>query len=153
MSDLAPAAETEAALQPAVDYLRLGKEDGHPYLFGSKCRACGQVFVGERDNCARCAARGQMDEIALGTTGRLYNYTIVYRSFPGVAVPFISAIVDLDGGGTVKGNLLDIDPTPEAIHFDMPVEMVFRGAELANAAGKGFVSHFFVPATGDADEQ
>jgi uncharacterized OB-fold protein len=86
-----------------------------------------------------------MARVELATSGRLYNYTIVYRSFPGVAVPFVSAVVDLDGGGTVKGNLLDVPVDPEVIAFDMPVEMVFRDAGIANPAGAGFTAHFFVP--------
>jgi len=46
----------------------------------------------------------------------------------------------------VKGNLIDIEATPENVTFGMPLEVVFRGAELANPAGEGFVSHFFIPA-------
>ena len=135
----------EAGPKPATSYLKFS-QDGRPYLQGSRCGACHQVYLGLRENCARCAARGKMEPIPLATRGKLYNFTIVYRSYPGVTVPFISAIVDLEGGGTVKGNLLDIEPAPEKIRFGMPVEMVFRGAELANSAGAGFLSHFFVPA-------
>jgi uncharacterized OB-fold protein len=36
-------------------------------------------------------------------SGTLYAYSIVHRSFPGIEVPYVSAIVDLDGGGTVEG--------------------------------------------------
>lgn len=133
--------------KPAVPYLQFA-EDGHPFLQGVRCRACDQVHLGLRDNCPRCAARGKIDPIELATTGRLYNYTIVYRSFPGVAVPFVSAVVDLEGGGTVKGNLLDVPADPAAIAFGMPVEMVFRDAGIANPVGKGFTAHFFVPAEG-----
>ena len=129
----------------ATPYLEFAA-DGRPYLQGCKCSACGQVYLGRRDNCAKCTVRNAMDPIELSTNGRLYNYTIVYRSYPGITVPFISAIVDLEGGGTVKGNLIDIEPDPARIHFDMPVEVVFRGAELANPAGAGFTSHFFTPA-------
>ena len=28
-------------------------------------------------------------------------------------MPYVSSIVDLEGGGTVKGNLVGIDPDPE----------------------------------------
>lgn len=129
----------------AVPYLRFG-EDGDPYLEGQRCAACGATFLGPRENCAACGERGQIEPVALSRTGRLYNYTIVHRSFPGVTVPFVSAIVDLDGGGTVKGNLLEVEPDPEAIPFDMPVRMVFRDASLANPAGAGFTAHFFVRA-------
>jgi len=137
-------AETEGGQQVAATYL--GIADGRPFLKGSKCDACGQVYLGERINCAKCAARAAMQPVELSTKGHLYNYTIVYRSYPGITVPFISAIVDLEGGGTVKGNLIDIEPTPDNISFDMPVEVVFRGAELANPAAAGFVAHFFIPA-------
>jgi uncharacterized protein len=86
-----------------------------------------------------------MQAIKLGEQGRLYSYTIVYRSYPGIKVPFISAIVDLDGGGTVKGNLLEVEPDPTRLPFDMPVRMVFRDAQLASAEGGGHTAHFFIP--------
>lgn len=132
-------------LIPATPYLKYA-EDGRPFLQGNRCAACGQVFLGARENCARCAARGRMQPIELGTTGKLYNYTIVYRSYPGVTVPFISAIVDLDGGGSVKGNLIDVEPDPAKLRFGMKVQLVFRGAELANSEATGFLAHFFIPA-------
>ena len=131
-------------LKPATSYTRIG-EDGAPYLEGSKCHTCAAVFLGLREHCGRCASRGTMSVIRLGDRGRLYDYTIVYRSYPGIKVPFISAIVDLDGGGVVKGNLLEVRPEPGSVHFDMPVKVVFRGAELGNADGAGYVAHFFIP--------
>jgi uncharacterized protein len=87
-----------------------------------------------------------MQPMRLAARGRLYSYTIVYRSYPGIRVPFISAIVDLEQGGTIKGNLLDIEPSPEKLTFGMPVKVVFRGAECAlGADGAGYVAHFFLP--------
>ena len=61
-------------------------------------------------------------------------------------VPFISAIVDLDGGGVVKGNLIDFPPSPEAIKFDMPVRLVFKDAGRKDKDGASYLSYFFVPA-------
>lgn len=136
--------------QAVVPYLRYASDDGHPYLQGCRCGACGAVFVDLRDNCPACAARGAMEPVELGTIGKLYNYTIVYRSFPGVTVPFISAVVDLEGGGTVKGNLLGVPADPEAIAFDLPVKVIFADAGRANPAGEGYLSHFFVPLEGGA---
>ena len=63
-----------------------------------------------------------------------------------VKVPFVSAVVDLEGGGTVKGNLVDIEPDPARITFDMPVEVVYRDAGRTDAEGNRYVAHFFVPA-------
>jgi uncharacterized OB-fold protein len=136
-------------LKPAASYIRLD-ERGAPYLQGSRCDECGAVFLGSRENCARCCARGRLQCVKLGERGRLYSYTIVQRSYPGIRVPFVSAIVDLDGGGTVKGNLIDVEPDPAKLRFGLPVEVVFRGAELANAEAAGHVAHFFVPARGES---
>ncbi|HUO89997.1 MAG TPA: OB-fold domain-containing protein, partial [Rhizomicrobium sp.] len=86
-----------------------------------------------------------MQHIKLGTTGKLYNFTIVHRNFPGVPVPFISAIVDIDGGGTLKGNLLGVEPKPEAIKFDMPVNIVIRPVPQKDKEGNSYLSYFFEP--------
>jgi uncharacterized OB-fold protein len=87
-----------------------------------------------------------MQPIRLASRGRLYSFTIVYRSYPGIKVPFISAIVDLQDGGTIKGNLVGIEPDPRKLEFGMPVSVVFRGAESALGEGAaGYVAHFFVP--------
>ena len=133
------------ATKAATSYTRI-RNDGTAYLEGSRCRLCGARFVGARENCARCGTRGSMELYPLKERGRLYNYTVVHRSYPGVSVPFISAVVDLDDGTSLKGNLLDIEPDSEALTFGMPVKVVFRGAETANAEGQGYVAHFFVPA-------
>ena len=83
----------------------------------------------------------------LADTGTLYNFTVVHRNFPGVAVPFVSAIVDLDGGGTLKGNLIDIVPSPAAIKFDMPVKVVFGDAGRKDKDGNSYLAYFFTPAS------
>ena len=87
---------------PVVDYLKL-PEGEDPYLEGHKCSKCGSIFLGERHVCSNCFSRDSMEPIKLSSKGKLYSYSIVFRSFPGIDVPYISAIVDLEGGGTVKG--------------------------------------------------
>lgn len=140
MSDL----DTRSELRGSTPYLKFD-DSGRPFLQGGRCDTCGAVYLGEREHCANCTARSTIEPYTLPTRGRLYNYTIVYRSYPGIKVPFISAIVDLDGGGTLKGNLLDVEPTPESVPFGMPVEIVFRDASIANPAAAGVISHFFTP--------
>jgi hypothetical protein len=138
-------AEVSAKPLPAVSFLKI-PDDGDPYLEGSRCEACGETFLGERQTCAACGARGKMRAVRLADTGRLYNFTVVHRNFPGVPVPFISAIVDLDGGGVVKGNLIDFPPSPEAIKFDMPVRLVFKDAGRKDKDGAAYLAYFFTPA-------
>jgi uncharacterized protein len=127
-----------------VPHLKLGEADS-PYLEGLRCSACNAVFIGARDMCSQCLS-DDLTPFRMSDTGRLYNWTIVYRNFPGIKVPFVSAIVDLDGGGTIKGNLVDIEPDPSMIKFDMAVKMVYRPVEATDAEGNLYISYFFVPA-------
>ena len=130
---------------PVVDYLKLPQGED-PYLEGHKCTDCGSIFLGERNVCSSCFSRESMEAIKLNNKGKLYSYSIVFRSFPGIDVPYISAIVDLEGGGTVKGNLIDCDPDPEKIEFDMPVEVVFDDAlGRKDSEGNSYISYFFKP--------
>ena len=130
---------------PVVEYLKL-PEDGDPYLEGHKCGECNSIFLGEREVCSNCTARGKIEPVKLSNKGKLYSYSITFRSFPGIDVPYLSAIVDLDGGGTVKGNLIDCEPDPEKIEFDMPVEVVFDDAlGRKDAEGNSYISYFFKP--------
>ena len=135
----------QAGPLPVVDHLKI-PADGEPYLEGAKCGACGAVYLGRREVCSRCAERDQMQTIRLADTGTLYTYAIVHRSFPGVDVPFVSAVVDLDGGGTIKGNLMDIEANPDKIEFGMPVKVVFREAlGRKDKDGNSYLAYFFVP--------
>jgi uncharacterized protein len=132
---------------PAVDYLKL-PDDGEPFLEGHKCGNCDAVFLGKRSICSKCGARDQISAVKLADTGKLYAYSIVHRSYPGIEVPYISAIVDLDGGGTLKGNLIDVEADPEKIAFDMPVNVVFRDAlGRKDREGNSYISYFFQPRT------
>ena len=55
-------------------------------------------------------ARDALAAQKLSKKGKLYAYSIVHRSFPGVEVPYISAIVDLEGGGTISIAHCDLKP-------------------------------------------
>ncbi|HKP62529.1 MAG TPA: OB-fold domain-containing protein [Polyangiales bacterium] len=131
---------------PVVPYLKI-PGDGPPYLEGSACTRCDAKYLGPRSACAKCGARDQLDRLRLPNTGALYAYSIVHRSFPGVAVPYISAIVDLEGGVCIKGNLIGVDPDPKKIRFGMPVEVVYKDAlGRKDKDGNAYVSYFFQPA-------
>jgi len=100
-------------------------DGGNPYAAGYRCGTCGEVFMEEHRGCPKCATVGSLQPHGLSRTGKLYAYTIVHRSFPGIKTPFISAIVELDGGGYLKGNLEGVEPVPERLVFDMAVQIDF----------------------------
>jgi len=131
---------------PAVDYLKI-PDSGDPYLEGQKCQKCGAVFLGQRGVCSKCGTRGQFEAVRLSDRGKLYVYSIVHRSFPGIQTPYVSAVVDLEGGGTVKGNLIGVDPDPEKVKMGMPVRVVYKDAlGRKDKEGNAYLSYFFEPA-------
>ena len=129
----------------AVPYLSV-PEDGAPHLFGSRCGECDAVYLGERSVCSNCTARDKMSRVELANQGELYVYSIVHRSFPGIPTPYVSAVVDLDGGGTVKGNLINIDPDPETIKMGMRVEVIYDKAPVKDKEGNEYMIYAFRPA-------
>ena len=77
---------SDAKPLPVVEYLKL-PEDGDPYLEGHKCSNCDSMYLGERTVCSKCGSRDTIEAVKLSNQGKLYVYSIVYRSFPGIEVP------------------------------------------------------------------
>lgn len=136
--------EAASGPRPVVPFLKI-PPGGEPYLEGQKCRACGAIFLGERDTCSKCGKSGAMEPKRLSNRGELYVYSIVHRSFPGIEVPYVSAIVDLEGGGTVKGNLINVPPDPAKIKMGMPVEVIYRVAPRKDRDGNEYLTYYFQP--------
>lgn len=146
---MSEAHEISGAL-PVVPFIK-ASADGHTYIEGSVCTRCDTTHLGRRLACAKCGARDEMVVRPLSNRGTLHTFTIVHRSFPGVAVPYVSAVVDLEGGGSIKGNLINVAPDPAQITFGMPVDVVFGDAlGRKDAKGNSYVSYFFQPAQGSS---
>jgi len=130
------------ALQvPYVGYLSLGDD---PHLIASECSTCGALFFDRRNACANC---GGHDFAArrLANDGALRAFTIVHRASPGVPVPYVSGIVDLDGGGVVKANIVGVDPEPGTLTLGMRVTLT-TFAVATDAAGTEAVAFGYEPA-------
>jgi uncharacterized OB-fold protein len=132
--------------RPIVPFLRL-PEQGEPYLVGTRCSACGATYLGDRIACSKCAARGPFEEVPLARHGTVWVYSIVHQSFPGVPVPYVVGVVDLPEGVSVRCNLIDVEPKPEAIPFGMPVEMT-TGVSQQDKQGNDVIAFYFRPASG-----
>lgn len=104
---------------PMVDYLVLGDE---PYLQVNRCTACSAQYFDRRNACASCGARN-FNTQRLANTGKIRTFTIVHRAARGVPAPYVSAVVDIDGGGRVKSNIVNIEPEPERIKLGMSVQL------------------------------
>lgn len=104
---------------PLVDYLRLG---ARPYLAANECTSCGARFFDRRNACANCGKR-EFKVARVRNGARLKAFTIVHRAAPGIPAPYVSAIVETDDGTTVRSNVVNCDPTPEAISLGMKLKL------------------------------
>jgi uncharacterized protein len=138
----------DQAVAPALPHLTLAA-DGRHALHGLRCDACGMVVEGRRLACPACGERRKVAEVALSTHGSVHSCTLIHRSYPGVAVPFYAAVVDLDGGGTVRGTLTGVAPSAD-MPVGLRVEMEFGDSGQRDRQGRALIAYRFVPEGGTA---
>ncbi len=105
-------------LIPIVDYLVLGDS---PHLVANECTSCGARFFDRRNACAGCFGT-EFKKVAVATDGEVRAFTIVAFAAPGVAVPFVSAVVDC-AGTSVRGNIINTAPDPDHVKLGMKVRL------------------------------
>lgn len=133
--------------KPGNGVIRVGA-DGRPWIEGFRCDACGAVVAQQTMACRACAHRAAPAPFRAGGKGRLHTWSVVHRSYPGIAVPFVSAIVDLDEGLALKGTLRGVDP--DSLRNGLPVDLVFDDAGGAtDKEGVPYVGFHFEPAGDD----
>jgi len=113
------AAKKAAPQVPLVDYLRLGER---PYLSANECKNCGARFFDRRNACASCGKQ-EFKKARVRNGAKLKAFTIVHRAAPGIPAPYVSAIVETDDGTTVRSNVVNCDPTPEAVNLGMKLKL------------------------------
>lgn len=116
---------TDSGPRPIVSFLKL---DPKPHLVAVRCR-CGAVYPDvKRVACSKCGATAPFEVVPLSNRGTVHVFSVVHQSFPGIKTPYITAIIDLPEGATVRANLVDFSPEeaerdPHKV-FGIPVEMV-----------------------------
>jgi uncharacterized protein len=134
--------------KPAFPFIRI-KDTGEAVLAAQRCTECGATYADtSRLACSRCGARSESLEIfEPALEGSLYSAVIVRRGYPGVETPFISAVVDLDGGPVLKGTLREVPFEPSEIEAGRRVAVRFDNAlGREDKHGNTYVAHYFVPA-------
>jgi uncharacterized OB-fold protein len=132
---------------PLVDYLVL---DTDPHLRAHECSGCKALYFDRRNACARCGKR-DFGRRVLASVGTVRAFTIVYRAAPKIPTPYISVVVDLDGGGIVKANLVDVEidaaSVPPGLRVELTTYAVGRDDDGTEAIAFGFR-----PLKGDTDD-
>jgi len=116
---------SEKKQNPIVPFLRIPEDpNDQPYLWGTKCKACGAVFLGERVACGKCGDLGPFEEVRLSDEGEIYVFSVVHQTVPGLEAPYVAAIIDLPEGVSVRGNVYGLDPAnPSPEWFGKKVKM------------------------------
>jgi uncharacterized OB-fold protein len=141
------ASDTATLPKPANNVIRVGP-DGAPHIEAFRCGSCAAVVTDQTIACRACGTRKAPESYRSPELGELWSWSVVYRSFPGVEVPFVSAIVDIDGGLTLKGTVIGVES--DALHQGLRLKLVYDDAGGArDKEGAPYVGYHFIP-EGDA---
>lgn len=97
-------------------------------LLGLKCKDCGKITVPPKMTCQECGET-DLDIVELSKRGKIVTFTVVNVAPEGRQneVPYIIALVELDEGPWIMGNLIDIDSTKATMDLiDKKVTVGFR---------------------------
>lgn len=95
-------------------------------LLGTKCENCGKVFFPPRSICPDCRRVGNVEKHQLKGEGEIVSYTQVHTPQEDFEeeVPYIIAIIKLEEGPKIIGQITETDP--EDIEIGDEVETTFR---------------------------
>jgi uncharacterized OB-fold protein len=96
-------------------------------LVACRCTACGTFRMPPTAFCWNCRSRSA-EWVDLPGTGSVYTFTVARHPLtPAVraAVPYVIAVVTLDGAGGARLISNVVGVTPAQVKIDMPVTVVF----------------------------
>lgn len=108
---------------PETQHYWDGAKEGELRL--QACNSCSETYFPPRPFCPKCGAR-DVKVVKASGKGKLYSYIINHLPSPGYTPPFTVAIVELEEGIRLMTNLVDIEPDPEKLELDMPLEVTFE---------------------------
>jgi uncharacterized OB-fold protein len=92
-----------------------------------RCRSCGRAYFFPRPFCPNCSSR-DVEWFTASGKGRLYSYVISHRPAYGFDdfTPYVIAVVQLDEGPRMMTNIVGVEPKPENLPVDLPVEVTWE---------------------------
>ena len=100
-----------------------GGADGE--LRFERCQACGYYLHPPSPRCPKCWSDGIASEAVSGR-GTVYTYTINRQQWmPGLEVPFVLAVVELDEQPGLRLMTNIVDCPVDEVEIGMPVEVTF----------------------------
>lgn len=96
-------------------------------FLGLRCKTCGSITFPPMGVCRECSG-SEMSPVSLSGKGRVRTFTVVRVAPEGKTPPYIVAMVELDEGPYVVGNLVGLNP--DQVTMDLMGKEVHLGALL-----------------------
>jgi uncharacterized protein len=122
------AVHLQPVVSPAPDAAPFWEAAARHELLLPSCTACDSAFFYPRILCPRCGSRDLEWSTASGA-GTLYSFCVHYQSSElglSDAVPFATALVDLDEGPRLMAFLVGVPDDPELIEVGAPLTVEFH---------------------------
>jgi uncharacterized OB-fold protein len=114
--------------QPMADYEAVPwwRAVAEHRLTVQRCTACGHTRLPPAPICPECRSSDSEWQEVSGR-GEVYTYTVVHRPIAAEQqVPFVIAVVELEGGGGVRMITNIVDAVPEDLDVGLPVEVAWE---------------------------
>lgn len=110
---------------PTPDTRHYWKAAARGVLALQRCVPCDRHYFYPRSHCPFCLG-DQVEWTEASGRGVLHTYVISHVPTPGFDGPFVIAIVELEEGPRMMSNIVGVDPTPESLELDMPLQVEFE---------------------------
>ena len=91
-----------------------------------RCNDCGYYIHPPSPRCPRCLGEN-VEPTPVSGRGRVYTYTVNQRAWsPGLEVPYVIAIVQLDEQGDLRLMTNIVGCSSDQVAIGMPVQVEFR---------------------------
>jgi uncharacterized OB-fold protein len=88
-----------------------------------RCQGCGEFRHPPRHRCPACGSR-DATWAAVSGHGRLFSWTVTHRPVdPAFSPPYVVAIIELDEGPRLVGNVRDLVPADLVLDLPLVVDV------------------------------
>jgi uncharacterized OB-fold protein len=101
-------------------------------LIGSKCQTCKKVYFPPKNFCPHCRRKGKVENHQLSGRGRIASYTVIRVPPEGFVSPYAVAIIELDEGTNISGQIVG---NPDDVEIGKRVGPVFRKISTDGRSG------------------
>ena len=109
-------------------------------LLGLKCNQCGAYTAPPKPICSACGSE-DMEIVLLSAKGEIQTFTSIFVPPEGFEAPFVVAMVKLDEGPWVMGNVEGVDPNSVTMDIigrrvtvgykELPADKISAGERIA----------------------